>query len=189
MREAAERHVMSEDIGSRDARIDHLLTTEDIREVLRRYTRGLDRHDDALMASAFWPDAEINYLDNFNGPTDAFVEWGNKWHEDRYLEHQHHITNVNIDLDGDQAHVVSYVIFILRQKDNLQAFGSGRYIDQFERRAGEWRIAVREFLPEMRIAVPVNPRRELPSPPGNGRWDKGDISYQKPLLRRADRPK
>ena len=131
--------------------------------------------------------ADINYLDNFNGPTDAFVTWGNQWHEDRYIEHQHHITNVNIDLDDEEAHVVSYVIFILRQKDNNQAFGSGRYVDQFEKRGGEWRIAVREFLPEMRISVPVAPRRELPVPPGNGRWDKQDISYEKPLRPRRER--
>ena len=173
--------------GSREARIDRLLEMEDIREVLRRYTRGLDRHDEEVMASAFWPDADINYLDNFNGPTDAFVAWGNQWHEERYVEHQHHITNVNIELDGDQAHVVSYVIFILRQKDNNQAFGSGRYIDQFEKRAGEWRIAVREFLPEMRISVPVASRRVLPVPPGNGRWDKQDISYLNPLPPREER--
>jgi ketosteroid isomerase-like protein len=180
---------MDNDPKTRDARIDRLLEMEDIREVLRRYTRGLDRHDEDIIASAFWPDAEINYLDVFNGPTADFVAWGNAWHEDKYIEHQHHITNVNIELDGDQAHVVSYVIFILRQKDNLQAFGSGRYFDQFEKRDGEWRIAVREFLPEMRIAVPVAPRKELPNPPGNGRWDKGDLYYQRPLLRRAARAK
>ncbi|MCW2351675.1 MULTISPECIES: nuclear transport factor 2 family protein [Sphingobium] len=165
-------------------RLERLLDMEDIREVLRRYTRGLDRHDDAVIASAFWPDAEINYLDDFSGPTDAFVDWGNQRHEERYVCHQHHITNVNIDLDGDRAHVSSYVIYMLRQKQDLQNIGSGRYIDQFERRNGEWRIALREFLPEMGVTVPTGPRRELASPPGNGRWDRDDISYRRPLMRR-----
>ncbi|CAN5563016.1 hypothetical protein BH09PSE4_BH09PSE4_18880 [soil metagenome] len=173
------------EIEDREARLERLLNMEDIREVLRRYTRGLDRHDEELMASAFWPDAEINYLDNYNGPTEGFIAWGNGWHEDRYVCHQHHITNVNIDLQGDEAHVVSYVIYILRMKGDLQSIGSGRYIDQFQRRDGEWRISVREFLPEMRIEVPVPPRRDLPNPPGLGRWDTQDISYQSPLLRRA----
>lgn len=169
--------------GDLQARLERLLDMEDIREVLRRYTRGLDRHDDEVIASAFWPDAEINYLNDFSGPTSEFVDWGNRRHEDRYVVHQHHITNVNIELDGDVAHVVSYVIYILRQKADLQNLGSGRYIDQFQRRDGEWRIAIREFLPEMGITVPVDPRRELPTPPGNGRWDKEDISYR-PLQRR-----
>ena len=167
------------------ARLERLLDMEDIREVLRRYTRGLDRHDDAVIASAFWPDAQINYLDDFSGPTDAFVTWGNERHEERYVVHQHHITNVNIDLDGDLAHVSSYVIYMLRQKADMQNIGSGRYIDQFERRNGEWRIALREFLPEMGVTVPVGPRRTLSTPPGNGRWGKDDIAYQRPLQRRA----
>jgi len=170
-----------------DGRLQRLLDMEDIREVMRRYTRGLDRHDEEVMASAFWADAEINYLNDFSGNTAEFVAWGNRWHDDRYVVHQHHITNVNITLDGDSAHVVSYVIYMLRQIDDQQSIGSGRYIDQFERRDGEWRISVREFLPEMRIVAPVGPRRELPNPPGNGRWDKSDISYRQPLERR--RPK
>jgi ketosteroid isomerase-like protein len=169
------------------ARLERLLDMEDIREVLRRYTRGLDRHDEDVIASAFWPDAEINYLNDFSGPTREFVMWGNQRHEDRYVVHQHHITNVNIDLDGDVAHVSSYLICILRGKDDRENLGSGRYIDQFQKRDGEWRIAIREFLPEMRFSVPVPPMRELPRPPGNSRWDREDLSYQRPLKRRDDR--
>lgn len=172
-----------------EERLQRLLDRDDIREVLQRYTRGLDRHDDEVIASAFWPDAEISYLTEYSGPTDAFVLWGNSHHEAHYTVHQHHITNVNIDLDGDVAHVSAYVIYMLRTKEGQQNVGSGRYIDRFERRNDEWRIAVREFLPEMRLAVPVGPPRTLPVPPGNSRWDRQDLSYLRPLGRRADRPK
>jgi hypothetical protein len=169
---------------SMESRLQELLDKEDIREVLRRYTRGLDRHDGDVIASAFWPDAEVNYLNDFSGPTDAFVEWGNRHHEQTYVVHQHHITNVNIDLADDVAHVSSYVIYMLRTKDDQMNVGSGRYIDRFERRGDEWRISVREFLPEMRFVAPAGARRELPNPPGNSRWDRQDLSYRRPLERR-----
>lgn len=168
-----------------EKRLAHLLDLEDIRAVLRRYTRGLDRHDIAMIESAFWPDAQVNYLDTFSGDRDAFVAWGNAHHEAGYVVHQHHITNVNADIDGDEAHVESYVLYFLRTKEDRQNVGSGRYIDRFERRDGEWRIALREFLPEMYLSASVGPRRPLPDPPGLSRWDRDDISYRRPLPRRG----
>jgi len=167
-------------------RLRHLLDLEDIRACLRRYTRGLDRHDVEMISSAFWPDAQVNYLDAFSGARDAFVAWGNAHHEAGYVVHQHHITNVNADIDGETAHVESYVLYFLRTKDDQQNVGSGRYIDKFERRDGDWRIVLREFLPEMYLSLPVGPRRTVSDPPGRGRWDRDDISYRRPLQPRAE---
>jgi hypothetical protein len=168
-----------------NARMQKLLELEDIRGCLRRYTRGLDRHDSEMIASAFWGDCQVNYLDVFSGGRDEFVAWGNAHHEASYVTHQHHITNVNADVDGDVAHVESYVLYFLRGKDDRQNVGSGRYIDRMERRDGEWRIMLREFLPEMHFSVPVGARRVLNDPPGQGRWSRDDISYRRPLPRRA----
>jgi 3-phenylpropionate/cinnamic acid dioxygenase small subunit len=165
-------------------RLRDLLIRDEIMQCLYRYARGLDRHDDDLIASAFWPDAEVNYLEDFSGSRDPFVDWGNRLHDSKYEIHQHHLTTRNVDVDGDTAHVESYVIYMLRSPEKLQYLGSGRYIDKCERRDGEWRIALREFVPEMRIAAEDHSSYERADPPGPSYWDKRDISYLRPMRRR-----
>jgi hypothetical protein len=126
-----------------------LLDRFDIYDCLVRYARGLDRHDAELIASAFWPDAQVNYGTLFSGPRDEFVEWANEL-EAQNEYHAHHIGTQRVDFDGDLAHVETYVLYIVRTHDKSERLGSGRYIDVLERRSGEWRIVLREFLAEMR---------------------------------------
>ena len=156
-----------------------------IRDVLRRYARGLDRHDVELETSAFWPEGQVNY-GFYSGQRDDFVEWGNDTHQANYVRHEHHITTQTIDIDRDVAHVESYVIFFLRSRDEASThIGGARYIDRMERRGGEWRISVREFLPDIMIAansIYAGDFARLMSPPsGEGTWDRNDLSYLRPL--------
>jgi ketosteroid isomerase-like protein len=155
-----------------------------ISDCLVRYLRGLDRHDAELIASAFWPDAQVNYGVLFSGPRDDFVDWANEL-ESQNAYHQHHVTTQTVDLDGDVAHVESYVLYIVRTHDDSERLGAGRYIDVFERRAGEWRIALREFLAEIgNTGVPS----ALVARPwtDRGTWDRTDLSYRRPLTRRPE---
>ncbi len=61
----------------------------------------------------------------------------------------HYVTNVLIDLDGDTADVESYCLCYLRQAPAVaggpqsRATVKCRYVDRFERRDGQWRIADR----------------------------------------------
>ncbi|HLF71681.1 MAG TPA: hypothetical protein VI759_05990 [Dehalococcoidia bacterium] len=55
-----------------------------------------------------------------------------------------------------------------------------------ERRDGDWRIVLREFLPEMRFTAPSNYDVSGVPPFARGTWDTKDISYVRPLPRRAD---
>ncbi len=160
-----------------------------IADVLRRYIRGLDRHDAELESSAFWPDAQVNY-GYYSGLRDDFVQWGNDGHEQRYAGHEHHITNQIIDIDGDVAHVESYVIYLLRFKDETAThIGGARYIDRMERRDGQWRISVREFLPDIMMeakSIFAGEFAEAMLPrSGPGRWDRSDLSYRRPLKPRS----
>jgi len=179
-------------LASLTARMQAIEEQAAIRDVMRRYVRGLDRHDVALESSAFWPDAQINY-GFYSGERDAFVAWGNATHEANYVRHQHHLTSQTIDIDGDTAHVESYVIYLLRSRDETATrIGGARYIDRMERRDGEWRIAVREFLPDILIeanSLFAGPFAEAMLPPsGEGTWDETDLSYVRPLERRAGPP-
>jgi 3-phenylpropionate/cinnamic acid dioxygenase small subunit len=61
----------------------------------------------------------------------------------------HNISNVLIELDGDVARCESYSIVIVRiRKDggDVDWLHAGRYVDRFERRNGEWRIAYRTVV-------------------------------------------
>jgi hypothetical protein len=157
-----------------------------IRDCLWRYCRGLDRHDRELEASAFWPDGQVNYGHTFSGSLAEFVAWANQGHDFFFDMHQHHLTNITVDFDGDRAHVESYVINMMRRKDGLLDTGGARYIDLFEKRDGEWRILIREFLPDVRTQGPATVNNLGQPPSGPGRWDRDDLSYQRPLQRRPD---
>jgi ketosteroid isomerase-like protein len=163
--------------------IQYLVDRLQIHDCLARYARGLDRHDAELIASAFWPDAQVNYGSRFSGLRDAFVVWANEL-ESQNEYHQHHLTTQSVDMDGDTAHVETYVLYIVRTHEKAERLGAGRYIDVLERRAGEWRISLREFLAEMGNAgVPSllvdNPWTQ------RGTWDREDLSYVRPLPRRS----
>lgn len=151
-----------------------------IRDCLHRYTRGLDRHDADLIASAFWPDAEISYGRHFRGLRDPFVAWSNKLHAARWKAHSHNVTNQSVEFDGDTAHVESYVVYFHRKADNDVDVGIGRYLDLFERRDGEWRILKRQFVVEMMFEAGASIFDEDRFFP-RGRRDREDLGYARPL--------
>jgi 3-phenylpropionate/cinnamic acid dioxygenase small subunit len=65
-------------------------------------------------------------------------------YEDGTPRTKHVITNVNIQLDGDQATASCYVtVFQQTEVLPLQPIASGRYIDRLERVDGTWRFADR----------------------------------------------
>jgi len=78
----------------------------EIQELLARYARAVDTKDWALYRSVFTPDATIDY-------TSAGAVAGTRdevaaWLEDGFAHipmTQHFISNVEVDLDGDQARV------------------------------------------------------------------------------------
>jgi SnoaL-like domain len=135
----------------------------EIREVLSRYCRGIDRRDKDLLVSAYWPDATDR---RSYGPPDAspqeFADRVVDGFGDLPAYSQHHVTNVIVDLDlgAGVAHVESYnlvmhpvgpqttLVLATGEGDDaihLRVMG-GRALDRFERRDGEWRIARRVML-------------------------------------------
>lgn len=188
-----------------------ILEKMEISELMWRYCRAVDRHDNDLLEQVFWPDCEINYTNLFSGNRADFLAWANPHHEELYINHQHHVTSQIIDVDGETAHGEHYCIVFLQRADGSILLSSGRYLQQFERRGGEWRILVREFMPEIsmtasgsttrltstpeslarmyqNIGEPLSAGGWAPFPPsGPSRWDRDDLAYRRPLGRRADR--
>ncbi|MEJ1966662.1 MAG: hypothetical protein WDO56_36020 [Gammaproteobacteria bacterium] len=57
--------------------------------------------------------------------------------------------------------------------------GSGRYIERWEKRNGEWKILVREYVHDLTVNAETVDR--CGTQPCFSRWDRGDLSYVRPL--------
>ncbi len=157
-----------------------LIDRQEILDCIHRYCRGLDRHDDELLASAFHPDAIDNH-GSWVGGRDEFVRWANHECHDGLLAHQHHVTTHNCEIDGDVAHTETYVLFIHRRGDERTVIlGGGRYIDRLERRDRDWRIVRRRVAMDLSVTADGSGFAAFGSYPG-GRWDRSDLSYERPL--------
>lgn len=134
---------MQEDIH---AALRALQDKEAIRDCLHRYCRGIDRADEDALRSAYWPDAKDCH-GAYRGSAAGFI--------DQALARLraggrgvHQVSNVLIELHGDRAAVESS--FLALQSGvavpGRETFLCGRYLDRFEKRAGEWRIADRTVV-------------------------------------------
>ena len=122
---------------------DEWADRESIRDCLFRYSRAIDRCDMALLATAYWPGA-VDRHSGFSGTIEAFIAWAEP--KLRAMPHSvHMLGNILIRLDGAAARVESYFwsVNVLAEGEAAEAIVCGRYLDRFERRDDEWRIAER----------------------------------------------
>ncbi len=160
-------------------KVQYLFDRQQILDCVIRYARGLDRHDEEVLASVFHEDA-IDWHDDFIGHPADFVPWANTMHEANWNAHTHMMSNNRVEIDGDVAHSETYVLFTLRRKDNTGIdWGGGRYIDRLERRAGEWKIARRQCLVEWYGQAEGVNQSSMTYPAGT--WDHTDPSYRRPF--------
>lgn len=147
-----------------------LLDKQALSELLIRYARGIDRWDKELVLACFHPDAYLHY-NTYAGSAIEFYEslWertaGRGDGQSGIPRGQHVVTNALFELRGDIGYGESYLearragIGDRRAGAESEPTGPGfpierigRFIDRFERRNGEWRIASRrvamEWLPE-----------------------------------------
>lgn len=170
-----------------ERKLQYMLDRLEIQDVIHRYARGLDRHDDDVLRSAFHDDAMDNH-GPWAGPREEFVAWANGPCHSHTNAHLHQITTHTCEIDGDVAHTESYCQWVHRLKDEQTVtVGGGRYVDRLERRDGEWRIVVRrlvlDFFYEARGSVfGTEAQRDYVK----GTWDRTDVSYERPLELPAD---
>jgi hypothetical protein len=167
------------------ARLERLLTRQDITDCLTRFCRGIDRFDRDLFLSAFHPDAQIA-AGNFVGGAAALYDWAQTMHQQGQIATQHNLLNNTCDIDGDTAHSETYYLFAARNHDESNWIAGGRYFDRFERRDDQWRITLRTNVIEWSGLVPTMPIpfADVPDIAKNGvsARDRTDPSYQRPLV-------
>lgn len=183
---ASQLKAIAEQLDRVDATVAVLADRQAIFDCLVRYNRGLDRHDEEMIASAFHDDALDNHGD-FVGDGRELAVWGNALHAHQFDAHQHFLATHTADIDGDTAHAETYWLAVLRRKESGRSvIIGGRYVDRLERRDGVWKIAVRRTVMES-IAEgdrPPFPRWDFYV---KGTWDHDDISYARPLT--LDQPR
>jgi hypothetical protein len=122
---------------------------QDILDCLTREARGRDRHDAELTASCYWEDGEDEHgLSVTPGP--QYGEKANAGHRAVFSGNSHNLTNHSCQIDGDVAYCETYVMGGLLSLDQKTCkIALGRYIDQLERRHGEWKIKLRRTVIDM----------------------------------------
>lgn len=128
-----------------DKQLQQLLDKQAISEVIQRYCRTMDWLDEPGQASCYWPDAQVDF-GFFAGPADEFVPMVME-HERAAVKRWHLQTDVAIKLEGDKAQAESYGITTGSSgEDKPCRMYGGRYLDEFEKRNGEWRLSKRMYI-------------------------------------------
>jgi hypothetical protein len=173
---------MAEEIAQLRATVQALKDRQDILDCIMREARGRDRQDVDIINSCFWEDGADEH-----GPviTDAshYAERANAGHAAGFSATSHNITNHSCEIDGDVAHCESYVVGGLLSRDQKTCkIAPGRYLDQMERRNGEWRIKWRRTVIDMTVEGDAS-WLHAPAISGflKGLWSREDPSYQRPI--------
>lgn len=163
-----------------EAEVRDLAARRDITDAVQRYMRGLDRLDGPLLRSAFHDDARIDVGLTATGPDDyvpfcmeLLVGFGPT---------HHFLGQIRIELTGTQsAQGECYFQAWHGTRDDQggerDLFISGRYVDDYTCKNGEWRISRRKLITDWVKDDPAN-RAYLAANPGvqTGTRDGRDFS-------------
>jgi hypothetical protein len=130
-----------------DDNLSEMLDRESIRTCVARLARGEDRRSAELIRACWWPEARFDYGVH-SGDFETYLAWVVPGAE-AIKDTQHLLGQTYIELAGNTAkaetHVFSYHRVDMGAGDRDTCIG-GRYLDTFEKRDGEWRIAGRVML-------------------------------------------
>lgn len=129
---------------SESSALDEALSREAIRRLVTGYCRGADRADAELLASVFWDDATV-LAGVHNGSAGQFAHDVTAHIAANLDVSFHSIANEWIEVTGDHGIGEHYVIAHSRAAGQDTLTG-GRYVDSYERRGAEWKIASRSFV-------------------------------------------
>lgn len=186
---------MSEAITSEPARLED---RHYIRDAVQRWCRAVDRKDWDLVRSVFHPDA---YDDHgmYKGGIDGLIAWLEGRHPSIALS-MHALCNLLIEFEGEdwalaESYVVAYQQYLPAAEADratlVAALGEdlgaregpvtvmmpARYLDEFERRGGHWKISRRTTVFESRYVLSTGAPLVLNSAWAVGRRDRDDPYY------------
>jgi len=135
-------------------KLQRLIDKDEIRDLMSRYARGVDRGDWGLVRETYHPDATDDHGD-YNGGVDGFIAFA-KARTGGATQVMHFLGQCLIEFAGADTAIVETYFFTAhtlgpdaqrqyRVAGNgaVQLSQYGRYVDRVERRAGAWKIARR----------------------------------------------
>jgi uncharacterized protein (TIGR02246 family) len=146
-----------------EQRVQRMEDESVIRRILIEYGAFLDAKDYASYAALFAEDGEwIGGFGRFTGPAAirTMLEDNLGLPEPGFVNKAnfHMLTNPLIQIDGDRAHVTSKYLFWTRSPDDRPTpLLAGRYVDEFVRVKGQWKIARRTTYGAIPYRDPAEP--------------------------------
>jgi hypothetical protein len=119
-----------------------------IRDVITRYTQGLDWMNWPQVEATLWPDAIADFGGMFKGDRAGFMPFVTQL-EEGFTRRMHMFGLPRIALDGETAQVDAPSITHFRAvagEHRIENFAVGRHLLKFEKRQGEWRMAHLLFI-------------------------------------------
>ena len=143
------------------AAVQEMLDKSDIGDLLARYMRAIDRGDIATLRSCYAPQATEEHGGIYSGPAQGYIDTIERALANPRLVATHAISNVLIEVAGDEARSEHYVLALTRVKaggvvsDSLVAT---RIVDDLVRHDRRWAIARRRLRFDW--AHDIGPRRD-----------------------------
>jgi hypothetical protein len=183
---------MTHNVTERLARLEDRAAIE---EIVLRFCRAVDRSDLDAIPALFHPDAHDNH-GLYEGDVAGLIAWLRERHKN-IVYANHNVSNILIEFSGaDRALVESRLItcirytpqgstmfansagIVLPEGRSVDSLTFGRYVDVFERRKSDWKIARRIAVPDQHLVSEVG-EFELSSPVMvKPRRDQSDIIFQ-----------
>jgi hypothetical protein len=128
-----------------ESAVERLLAEREIRDVLARYCRGIDRVELDAVRACYHADATDEH-GSFSGTVDEYLTWVGRLLR-KYDGTTHHLAQSCFDwIDDATIAVETYGTSTHWSRDgepSLNLVTGFRFLDRFERRNGNWRIASR----------------------------------------------
>jgi hypothetical protein len=130
--------------------LEVLLAERAIRRVIDTYARGADRFELELIRECYWPEGTDDH-GAYSGGLDGFIEYVDHALS-RFESTMHTMCNclIDVDLHNNLARAETYCLASHRVpadtsvgKPSVDWTCGLRYVDRFERRGNDWRIARR----------------------------------------------
>jgi hypothetical protein len=121
---------------------------DEIRQLLYRYARGVDRSDVDLLRSVYAPGG-TDHHGLYDGPGRDYADRLVAAEAEATNVGNHHLTNMLIEIDGDTARAETYFLAVHPHEDDGEerlGVTSGRYLDSLVRVDGQWAILRREVV-------------------------------------------
>jgi len=130
------------------ADMETLAAKQAITEVLHQYCRGMDRMDTELTRQCYHADGIDQHTGQYSGSGHGWAEWVDRLHASMVVT-QHKLTNILIEVSGDDAWSESYWTVILRIPFGgkvIDVTAAGRYLDHFRCIDDVWAIQRRRTV-------------------------------------------